>query len=162
MKIVKFLVSDIGKRYQKSKMTESVAQAYEAYVETHLKVLSDYCRNKDHLRSSIHHLYLLIEDNDMIIGFRYFYFPSKGNYCELFTVFVDPKYRERGLASELIEKSIDFSIQNGISKFVVRIAVDNKPHREGLLSFYDKLCKRKCPPNKFTIYSSKGKIDYGL
>lgn len=160
MEIVQLLVSDIGKVYQKSEMTDPVRQAYESYVETHLKWLSEWCANADHLKNDIHHLYLLVDDK--IIGFRYFYFPSKGKYCELFAVFIDPNYRKKGFASKLIEQSIDFSNKKGITKFVVRISVDNKPYKEGLLSFYDKLCEKRCPPNQLTIYSSKGKREYGL
>lgn len=163
MKIVKCLVSDIGAKYRKSAMTETVRDAYRSYVETHFKFLAEHCQYKSHLKKERHHLYLLTsEETDSIEGFRYFYFPVDGDCCELFATFIDPRQRKKGFASEMVNKSIEYSNSKNIFHFIVRMSIERTAERDGLFSFYKILCSNICPPNMFTVYYAGKEYKFGL
>jgi GNAT superfamily N-acetyltransferase len=163
VEIAKSLVSDIGSTYRRSQMTDAVSDAYSSYVDSHFKFLSEFCPHRSDLIKDIHHLYLLLSpESNSIVGFRYFYFPIEGKSCELLATFIDSEYRRKGYAAQLVRKSIEYANLKGIFRFIVRMSVEKTDERDGLFSFYNRLCAHMCPPNRFTLYYAGKEYEFGL
>jgi GNAT superfamily N-acetyltransferase len=82
-----------------------------------------------------HYIYLLQDKTD-IVGFRYFYLNSKTNFSELFAIAVDPSYRKKGYAKEMIEKSIEFLISQGVKKIKVPLIKSSEAQIVLLKDYY--------------------------
>jgi len=138
-------------------MSEEMFESYTSFFESHLKFLKDFAPKESLKRRGIHHfVFALNADEDKILGFRYFFYSLDMSECELFFVYVDPKERKKGVASSLVDLSINVAKGHGISKFKVKL-VAPKAQREGLVRLYKALSLAYCPPCSFEI-CYEGKI----
>lgn len=96
----------------------------------------------------------MVEKQDIreVVAFRNFFFID--NKCMLYCIFVAPDYRQKGIASTLIEASIHYAAAQGLTQFEVPMA-GRSPERSGLFNHYEKLMVKLPNTLKFQVIYQK-------
>lgn len=63
---------------------------------------------------TLHYVFFLFNDNDVIVGYKYLYLNIERKYTEFFSTAIDPAYRKQGYAKQMIKKALDFIESNNI------------------------------------------------
>lgn len=119
--------------------TEYIKKRFE---ETGINEYSDmkdfYKKRGEHLVPS-HYVFFLFNENDEIVGFKYFYLNTETQYTKFYLTAIEPSYRRKGQARKMIEKALDFIIEKNISKIEVQLIKNNKLNIYMLQNLYVKL-----------------------
>lgn len=91
-------------------------QKLHSYVEYH----KDFLGVED---SDFRHVILFAHERDSCQGvaFHYFHFKPTTGWCELFGLFVEPKYRSKGLGTALLTKALELSVGFGATFISVNL-----------------------------------------
>ncbi|MBD3355203.1 GNAT family N-acetyltransferase [Candidatus Woesearchaeota archaeon] len=105
---------------------------------------------KDLISSKNSEMFLLI-DNDYIIGFTGLIYHKWNNTIQISNIFIDPKYRRKGMGLKLINFLIDRA-----KKTKYRCLIAEAPSSNPAVKLYKKAGFRKCGYND-RYYSNSGK-----
>lgn len=133
-----------------SMMSKEMFESYKSFFKSHLDFLKDFAPKESLKRRGIRHfVFALNDDENKVVGIRYFYFSLDLSECELFYVYVEEDARRNGVASRLIDLSVSIAKSYGIDQFHVKITA-SKAEGEGLIRVYESLAFAYSPCN-FTI-----------
>jgi ribosomal protein S18 acetylase RimI-like enzyme len=99
-------------------------------------------------------IFFLMNDSRKIVAYRYIFFNKKEGFGSLFSIAVDPDYRNKGHAKNIIFSSIDLMLENGIRSMKTTLIFDEIENKYILKDLYD-ACKVKYPQIKFNIELSQ-------
>lgn len=149
MKIIHLQSLMLSDEYLKQ-MTEEVRVEYEVFLENHLRFIKGFLPVGYEKQVDIHNMLLAFRQGK-IIGYRYYFYSMNKTNCELFNIYVDSKYRRLGIASLLLQESINKSIDQDVVNFTVRMASEND-ERQALFDLYKEIANQLTPKCKFVIY----------
>lgn len=135
-----------------SKMTEYIrSKIYDSA----LRLIDDMYLTKSDTTQRKHYIYLSTTDN-IICGFLYFYYITDFSYSNLFGIYIDPEYRRRSIADNIIRKAINYLIDIKIKDLQINLAVN----RDGVgpkyyLNDYCKKLINQFPLIRFNIQKSE-------
>lgn len=110
--------------------------------------------NKGDIDCQKHYVYFLMNSDEEIIAYRYLFFNPKTTSGELFSIAVDPKYRGKGYAKEIIHASIKLLADEGTMEIVVPLVKNEEPFY--ILEKFYRVCEREYPQIKFNIRLCSG------
>jgi ribosomal protein S18 acetylase RimI-like enzyme len=119
--------------------------------------LTTHKQMKDFYRDEIPYeqfIFFLMNDSRKIVAYRYIFFNKKEGFGSLFSIAVDPDYRNKGHAKNMIFSSIDLMLENGIRSMKTTLIFDEIENKYILKDLYD-ACKVKYPQIKFNIELSQ-------
>lgn len=134
--------------YIKKKLTESA-----------LRLINDFISYNENPRfgkqEEMTHIVLLATDNDVVGGCQYFYFSPSTPSARFFGVYVDPEFRGRHAASEMINTSIKYLIARGKTDVTVTLAknTDGEGPEYYLEDYFERM-RVKYPEVHFTIVTN--------
>lgn len=106
-------------------LSEEFRQKLHSYVEYH----KDFLAEED---SDFRHVILFVHEGAQGAAFHYFHFKPATGRCELFGLFVEPRYRSKGLGTVLLARALELSV--GFGATFISVSFTEKGAREGKLA----------------------------
>lgn len=158
----------------KQAVSAELVKFANVYIKEHL----DYLKNpgfspKNPYASKIqsdnnqHVVFYALNENEQIIGFRYFYFEPTSTFCCCFATFVDRNYRRNNIAFQLILDAFNDAIAYGCTEFEILLTTpthreeEEKDSKDALFALYRKFARANEDRYKFKINYSPMIERYG-
>lgn len=127
-------------------------------IETGLTLYRDmkkFYEGRGNIIPDEHYICLLGDNNDLIIGYRYHFFNPETKRGKLFSIAVDPEYRRKGYAKQMIYEALKLLEIKGITKITIPLVKNEEPFY--ILEKFYSTCEYKYPQIKFNVQLSSGK-----
>ena len=124
-------------------LSEEFRQKLNSYVEYH----KDFLGEED---PDFRHVILFAQEGDQGAAFHYFHFKPATGWCELFGLFVEPRYRSKGLGTILLAKALELSV--GFGATLISVSFTEKGARAGkLVTNFSHETQKYHPSVKFRV-----------
>lgn len=131
--------------------SEELSVKAESYVQTNIFEFGSFQASLGKIDKFRHLVTYAVNDEEKIVGFRYFFFKPSSSFCHLFATFVDTEYRRKGIGSRLIEEAFTIAASQGCSEFEIRLTQPS-PEKDGLFEWYRRYASENSHRFKFVIY----------
>ena len=136
-----------------------VQENVESLVGSHFQFLGEFYEFKKTIDPNNHICLVILDEKNEIIAYRYFYYESGSNNCELFAVYVASDYRGQGYAKQLFHEALKVAGEAGCKHFIIRFGSPTE-ERTGLVEYYKKFASCDSNAMSFSLYYDSKQYDY--
>lgn len=76
----------------------------------------------NYVNSPLSHYVTICKDHQSLVGIQYFSFGEQTKKGELFSIYVDPSYRRKGIAKDLIERALYVMLEHQIEEVSIPLS----------------------------------------